>query len=270
MLPAHFTFYLCYSIETVQFPIDITIGNFSISSHLVFETLGFIVGFRYYLYLRKQQIDHIPESNRAIILIGAALGGLLFSRLIGALENPGAFFHTPNPWLYFYANKTIVGGLLGGLLGVEIIKKFIHEKRSSGDLFTFPIILALILGRIGCFTMGVHEDTYGTTTNSIFGMNLGDGMKRHPVTLYEIFFLICLWIALLLMEKGVKFKSGYRFQFFMIAYLIFRLSVDFIKPSDKYFYGLGTIQICCIFGLVYYSRTIYRILFKPSLLIAHE
>ncbi len=254
----------------MQFPIDITIGSFSISSHLVFETLGFIIGFRYYIILRKQTIDRIPESNRALILIGAAAGGFLFSRIIGSLESPGEFFHSTNPMLYFYANKTIVGGLIGGLLGVEIIKKFIHEKRSSGDLFTFPIILALMIGRIGCFTMGVHEDTYGSVTTSIFGMNLGDGLKRHPVALYEIFFLLCLWICLILIEKKVKLKNGYRFQFFMIAYFIYRISVDFIKPSDKYFFGLGTIQISCIFGLLYYSRTIYRIFFKPLLLAEHE
>jgi prolipoprotein diacylglyceryltransferase len=253
----------------MQFPIDISIGNFSISSHLVFETLGFVIGFRYYLYLRKQRIDPIPESNRAIILIGAALGGLLLSRVIGSLEKPDEFFHSPNPFLYFYANKTIVGGLLGGLLGVEVIKKFIHEKRSSGDLFTYPIILALMIGRIGCFSMGVHEDTYGTITNSIFGMDLGDGLKRHPTSLYEIFFLLCLWLLLILIEKKVKLKSGYRFQFFMIAYLLFRFLIDFIKPSDKYFLGLGTIQISCIFGLVYYCRTLYKLLFKPSLLLEH-
>ena len=254
----------------MQFPIDITIGSFSISSHLVFETLGFVIGFRYYLYLRKKNIDLIPESNRALIMIGGAAGAFLFSRIIGALENPSVFFHSQSPFMYFYANKTIVGGLLGGLLGVEIIKKFIHEKRSSGDLFTYPLILAMMIGRIGCFTMGVHEDTYGNVTGSIFGMDLGDGLKRHPVCLYEIVFLFCLWITIRLIENKFKLKSGYRFRFFMIAYMTFRILIDFIKPELKYFYGLGTIQICCIFGLAYYCRTIFRMIFKPSLLLEHE
>lgn len=253
----------------MQFPIDISIGNFSISSHLLFETLGFVIGYRYYLYLRKQKIDLITESNRALILIGAAAGALLFSRLIGSLEKPFEFFHSPHPLLFFYSNETIVGGLIGGLIGVEVTKKFIHEKRSSGDLFTYPIILALMIGRVGCFSMGVHEDTYGTVTTSIFGMDLGDGLKRHPTSLYEIFFLLCLWIILKLIERKVKFKEGYRFQVFMITYFIFRILIDFIKPSERYFCGLGTIQISCIFGLIYYGRTIYKLLFKPSLLIVH-
>jgi phosphatidylglycerol:prolipoprotein diacylglycerol transferase len=254
----------------MQFPVDISVGNFSISSHLLFETLGFVIAYRFYVSLRKKNGDLIPSSNRAIIMIAGAAGGFLFSRVIGALEYPLAFFHSSHPALYFYSDKTIVGGLLGGLIAIEIAKKIIGEKKSSGDLFTYPIILGLIIGRIGCFSMGIHEDTYGTETSSIFGMDLGDGLKRHPVTLYEIFFLICFWIVLKLIEKKETLKNGYRFQLFMIAYLFFRFLLDFIKPADRYFYGLGTIQLSCIFGLLYYSRTIYKIIITPSLLVENE
>ncbi len=50
--------------------------------------------------------------------------------------------------IYFFASKTIVGGLLGGILGVEIAKKLVGIKHSSGDLFCFPIILGIMIGRI--------------------------------------------------------------------------------------------------------------------------
>jgi phosphatidylglycerol:prolipoprotein diacylglycerol transferase len=57
--------------------------------------------------------------------------------------------------------KTVAGGSLGGLFGVEVVKNIIGEKQKSGDLFTYPIILALIIGRIGCFTTAIYEQTYG-------------------------------------------------------------------------------------------------------------
>ena len=85
-----------------------------------------------------------------------------------------------------YSNKTIIGGLLGGLFGVELIKKVIEEKKASGDLFTYPVMLALIIGRIGCFSMGVYEETYGLPTTLPWGVKLGDNIPRHPVCLYEI------------------------------------------------------------------------------------
>jgi prolipoprotein diacylglyceryltransferase len=153
---------------------------------------------------------------------------------------------------------------------VELTKKIIGETSSSGDLFTFPLILAMIIGRVGCFGNGVYESTYGVETTFFTGMNLGDGLNRHPVALYEIGFLVFLWIGLIMLEKKLKLKSGYRFQIFMIAYLLFRFGIDFIKPGSKYLLGIGTIQICCILGLIYYSNTIFKIIFTPSTIKASE
>jgi len=227
--------------------------------HLIFETLGFFVGFRYFLYLRKTQSDTIPESNRIWILIGATFGAFIFSRLIGAFEHPRTFITTPHKLLYLYANKTIVGALLGGLLCVELTKKVLKETRSSGDLFTYPLILAMMIGRIGCFTSGLSEETYGLPTTLPIGIDLGDGIPRHPVSLYEIIFLGLLWLTLRKIERNHPLKSGYLFQFFMIAYLLFRLLLDFIKPRDPWLLGLSTIQATCIIGLTYYSKTIWKI-----------
>ena len=237
-----------------------------ISLHILFETLGMAAGFRYFVFLRRRQTDRINDTNRVWIIIGAAFGAFLFSRVVGALENPVNLFHTQHPLLYLYANKTIVGALLGGLLMVEITKKIIHERSSSGDLFTYPLILAMMIGRIGCFTSGMAEETYGIPTHFFLGMNLGDGVPRHPVTLYEIGFLALLWAGLAGIERRVKLINGYRFQFCLIAYFTFRFLLDFIKPRYILFAGLGTIQLCCLIGLLYYSRTIYKILFNFSAL----
>jgi prolipoprotein diacylglyceryltransferase len=95
-------------------------------------------------------------------------------------------------------------------------------------------------------------------------MDLGDGLMRHPVALYEIAYLFCLWIIFLNIDKRVTLANGVRFKLFMIAYLIFRLLLDFIKPGSRYLFGLGTIQISCILGLLYYSKTIFTLLFKPK------
>jgi phosphatidylglycerol:prolipoprotein diacylglycerol transferase len=240
-----------------------------VSLHVLFESLGMVAGFRYFVWLRRREPDRINDPNRVWIIIGAAFGAFLFSRLVGALENPVNLFHSRHVLLYLYSNKTIVGALLGGLLAVELTKKIIHERNSSGDLFTYPLILAIMIGRIGCFTSGMEEETYGVPTHSIFGMDLGDGIPRHPVTLYEIAFLGLLWLGLAALERRVKLRNGYRFQLFMIAYLTFRFLLDFIKPRYVVLAGLGTIQLCCLAGLLYYSRTIYKILFNFSELTEH-
>jgi len=231
--------------------------------------VGLFIGFRYYLYLRKKQGDHIDSPNRLWIIIGATLGAFLMSRFIGGLENPPALMQSKNIFIHFYSNQTIVGGLLGGLAGVELIKKMIKEKKASGDLFTYPVMLALIIGRIGCFSMGIYEETYGLPTSLLWGMNLGDDKLRHPVCLYEIIFLILLWIAIVQLERKFSLQNGAQFKIFMISYLVFRFLLDYIKPHYTFSLGLSTIQIVCLAGLVYYCRYILypKKLIQPSALI---
>jgi prolipoprotein diacylglyceryltransferase len=235
--------------------------------HPVFEALGMFVGFRYFLFLRKKRGDSIRDQNRIWIIIAAIFGALIGSRLLGGFENPAELFAANNPFIYIYEHKTVVGGFLGGLFAVELVKKIIGEDRPSGDLFTYPMILALAIGRIGCFSMGVYEETYGDPTNLFTGMNLGDNILRHPVTLYEIFFLLSCWISIVQFEKRQTLAEGGRFKLFMIAYLLFRFLLDLIKPHYTFSFGLSSIQLACLLGLIYYSPFIVRP--KKLILSAH-
>ena len=242
----------------MKFPIYIEIGSTKILLHVVLELLAFFIGFRYFLWLRRKGGDTINAPNRTWIIIGAVIGALVGSRLIGGLEDPPQIGKAHNLLFYFYENKTVVGGFLGGLAGVEITKKIIGEKNASGDLFVYPIILALMIGRIGCFSMGIYEETYGTITGLPWGMNLGDGQLRHPVCLYEIIFLGGLWLTLVMLKKKFLLEAGSLFKLFMIAYLVFRFFLDFIKPHYTFSIGLSAIQLTCAAGLIYYSPYIIQ------------
>jgi prolipoprotein diacylglyceryltransferase len=191
-------------------------------------------------------------------VIGAIFGSILGSRLIGGLEDINALNQSENLFRHFFQNKTVVGGFLGGLMGVEIIKLMIGEKKASGDLFVFPLLLALIIGRLGCFSMGVYEETYGNPSALPWAMDLGDGILRHPVTLYEIVFLLTLWQILRQISAKLPLANGALFKLFMIAYLLFRFLLDFIKPHYTFNMGLSTIQLTCILGLLWYLKYLLR------------
>lgn len=160
-------------------------------------------------------------------------------------------------------NKTIVGGMLGGLIGVELVKKRIGVTISSGDLMVYPLILAMIIGRIGCFLAGLEDGTYGIPTNLPWAINFGDGIRRHPTNLYEILFWILLWITLSCWEHYYNFTDGSRFKLFMISYLIFRFLIEFIKPDYFFSFGLSVIQLVCVAGILYY----YKVFVYPSKLV---
>jgi prolipoprotein diacylglyceryltransferase len=236
----------------LHFPVQLNLRSLPVPLHAVLESAGIFIGFRYFLHQRKKQGDVLSSSNRIWILTGAMFGAWFGSRVTGALENPEAWRHSAHPFVYFFQNKTVVGGFLGGLAGVVLIKKIVGEKHSSGDLFVYPLILALMTGRLGCFSMGIYEETYGLVTNLPWGMNLGDGLQRHPVTLYEIAFLAVLWAGLQKAKKNFLLEQGALFKLFLIVYLSFRFLLDFIKPHYTFTIGLSTIQLACLAGLIYY------------------
>ena len=237
----------------MQLPFEPTFLGYTIPVHLILEYISFFVAFRYYLYLRKNSKDDISTNNRLSIILGAILGALIGSRIIGFLEYPFVEF-SKNNWVALLNTKTIMGGLFGGLLGVEWMKKRIGEKKSSGDLFVFPIIVGVSIGRIGCFLSGTNEFTYGTPTALITGINLGDGILRHPVALYEIVFLIFLFVGLKHIQKTRTLSSGMLFQYFMISYFSFRFVIEFIKPNAFLLLGLSSIQYLCLVCLWYYRK----------------
>ncbi len=251
---------LYFSKKTVHFPVNIPIGKFTIPVHFVCETLAYFFGYRYYLYLRKNSNDTIDAENRLIIFIGAAVGALIGSHLVGVFENPAAFQFNI---IYIMGNKTIIGGLLGGLTGVELTKKKIGVTVSSGDLMTYPLILAMIVGRCGCFLAGLEDGTFGIPSSLPWAIDFGDGVHRHPTNLYEIIFWLLLWAGLIVAQRKYQFADGAKFKIFLSSYLLFRLLVEFIKPDYFFSFGLSVIQLVCIAGILYY----YKVFLFPSKLI---
>lgn len=240
----------------MTFPFQFEIFGKTFYWHFIFETLAFFIGIRVYYFRRKRVQDPISDTNRLIIMIGAMIGALIGSRFIALLETPSAITH--QTFLTLYQNKTVAGGFLGGLFGVELIKKVIGVKIASGDLYVIPLITALFIGRIGCFSMGIAEPTYGTETTFFTGMNLGDGLKRHPVALYEMLFMILLFV-LFQSIKNKNLINGDRFKLFMVLYFLFRFLVEFLKPYQPLFLNLSSIQWSSILIFIYYWKFLRRI-----------
>ncbi len=238
------------------FPFQFELFGNQYHYHYIFETLAFIIGVRIYYYLKKGITDPISDENRLWIMLGAMLGALIGSRVVAVLETPEIISHLT--FSVLYQSKTIVGGLLGGLFGVELMKKIIGVNIASGDIYVIPILVALIIGRIGCFSMGIDEPTYGIPTHLFTGMDLGDGIPRHPIMLYEIIYLVFL----VLFFNGLKHKNminGDRFKLFMVLYFLFRFLIEFIKPYHSLFLNLSSIHWSALFIFIYYYRFIIRI-----------
>ena len=106
---------------------------FSPLSHLAFESGGLTVGGL--LYWRQSNAATQPADRwtRWGLLAGAAVGAAVGSRGLFVMQYWSALGSQPlTAWL---GGKTIVGGLLGAILGVEAAKRLLHWPASTGDGF---------------------------------------------------------------------------------------------------------------------------------------
>lgn len=77
--------------------------------------------------------------------------------------------------------KTVLWGLAGGYVGVEIAKWSLYVRGRTGDSFVIPMAVAIAIGRLGCLVQGC---CYGVTTNQSWGLRSmpadGGQLLRHP------------------------------------------------------------------------------------------
>jgi prolipoprotein diacylglyceryltransferase len=242
----------------MQFPVYLEFGPLALHPHWVFEVIAYALAFWLYQRQRRQQGDAIDARSRRWVTVAAVVGGLIGNRVLDAFEDPRELAGIWTDPMALLGGKTIVGGLIGGLIAVEWIKRRLGVAVSTGDLLTRPLILGIAVGRVGCFLSGLADRTHGIATTLPWGVDFGDGVRRHPTQLYEIAFLAILFL-LITRTAGQSRVAGDQFKFFMVAYLAFRLAVDAIKPSVSV--GLlSAIQWACLATIAYYAPHIPRLL----------
>lgn len=235
---------------------------FSPTYHFVLEVLAYAVGMRLFLWQRRQNqtTPTLNQTGMGWVAAGAILGAALGSKLLFWLHRPDIFLERWHDPTMLMGGKTIAGGLLGGVIGVELAKHWCRIKHGTGDLFVLPVMVGMIIGRLGCFFGGLHDMTYGQSTNLPWGVDFGDGMLRHPTQLYEVLFLL---ICLPLIRRSIPRvpRAGDGFRLFMTLYCLWRLFIEFWKPQPfVYPIGLTGIQLGVLAGLVYYGPQSLRIL----------
>ncbi len=240
----------------IQFPVYFSVGDVHVHLHFVFEMLAYTAGFLLYRRLRESFGDPVSDATRWTVIAAAVGGAAIGARLLNCLTaSPQDLLHWQSIAPYL-AGKTIVGALIGGLVAVELAKHFVGEQVSTGDLFAAPIALGIAIGRIGCFFEGLPDQTYGVATSLPWGVDFGDGIRRHPTQLYESLFAILL-LAFLVRMIRQPHRNGDVFKAFMVVYMLWRLAIDSLKPDPQWFILTGIQWACCCM-LLYYAPDIFR------------
>ena len=200
--------------------------------------------------LKGQQRGGALAPGNFGVLVGLLTGAALGNKLVFLIERPDIARALWESRSLAWPGQSIVGGLLGGLIGVEIAKQLTGQTRSTGDAMVWPIAVGLAIGRVGCFLAGLHDDTYGLPTTAPWGVDFGDGQPRHPTQLYEIAVVLPLgW----LLHRARFATPGLAFKLFLASYLLWRFLVEFLKPVPVAWpLGLSGIQWTCLVALAVY------------------
>jgi phosphatidylglycerol---prolipoprotein diacylglyceryl transferase len=220
--------------------------------HFLFESLAYMAGFALYQRARTAAGDFLSTPNRSSVIVAAIVGAAVFSKVLGWFEDPDEMLRHWREPAFWLGGKTIVGALLGGTVAVEWAKARLGIHERTGDLFAVPLCAGMAVGRIGCFLAGLDDHTYGIATSLPWGVDFGDGIRRHPTQLYDIAFLALL---ILLLKSVPARRRGDHYRLFLFSYCAWRLAVDFLKPAPT-FAGLATLQWVCLAAVIYYGRDV--------------
>jgi phosphatidylglycerol:prolipoprotein diacylglycerol transferase len=202
---------------------------------------------------RPAGYDALPWWQRVLLGVSAFVGGVLGAKVPFVIEGlvrglsgqPAALPARPTPWwavnLWFADGKTILAGLAGAYLGVEVGKLALGVRVKTGDSFAIPLALAMTVGRWGCFVNGC---CYGTPTHLPWGVRFpidDHAALRHPTQVYESLFHFAMALVLLdLLHRGALRRQ--RLKLYLIAYCVYRFLTEFIRDEPIWLTGLTFYQ----------------------------
>lgn len=177
------------------------VGPWQVPAYGLCMTLALAAGAA--VYVRNARSAGVSSGQPATIVAAALLGGVLGAKIPIWLLNLGPWLHgAPCTWRTFLSGRTIVGGLVGGMLTVWAVKHRLGIRARYGNLLAPAIALGLAIGRVGCLLTGFCA--------AYFGLRFLEEFIRPGATLVGLtpFQWICLaGLALLAVKEGAFSRS---------------------------------------------------------------
>lgn len=222
-------------------------GGLTVPVYSLCMLLALAVGAGMYAYAIRGR----PRSGGFAILAAALLGSALGAKLPYLLQNYHAFQAGVRDPEALFSGRTILGGIIGGTLAVQLTKRIRGIRQRNGDFMVAGICVGIAIGRLGCFLRGC---CYGQPTTLPWGIDFGDGTQRHPTELYEMLFVL----AWLVFRPKTPTETGYRFSCFMLAYFAFRFGNEFLRVEPVFAAGLTAFQWVCLLAIPWFGLRIVR------------
>lgn len=203
------------------------------------------LGGRWTMRHRRAAAERLAGQTAPGYFVALAVGAALGAWLLGSLNT----LRAASPTL----SHSIAGALAGAIVGVELWKWWRGVHESTGGPFVAPLCLGIIVGRWGCLFAGLVDRTYGVPTTLPWGVDLGDGLPRHPVQIYESLSMAAFLFAYLAaLRRARPWAVRHGFHAFVLVYAGQRFAWEWLKPYPPLLGPLNLFHLVCL-GLAAYA-----------------
>lgn len=201
----------------------------------------------------------LPEGVRSRLLLAAVLGAVVFAYLLQLPADLFGWSAPPPPGLRGdgmpLGGRTVLGGLLGGWLGVELAKRRLGVRQPTGDGFALPLSVALGFGRLGCVFAGCCagvscEPRWWAYVDAI-------GQARVPVQAIEAAFHFAMAAWLLLAQRR-GWLRGRRLAVYLSLLAVLRFVLEGWRLHPPLLLGLSWYQLLALALLLLAASTWWR------------
>lgn len=216
--------------------------------HILFDLIAWasaaLLGRRLYSW-RLQDVAAEAAANMGLGYVAALAGGAVAGAWGFGSLNTG-LADVP------HASHSIAGALAGAIVAVEIYKRARGITVSTGAVWVGPLALGIAIGRLGCLFAGLPDETYGIPAASPWSVDLGDGVPRHPVQLYEsLAMLVFLAAYLAALARRAAWTRHRAFYLFILFYAAQRFVWEFLKPYPDLVGPLNLFQLLSLAMFAY-------------------
>ncbi|MES2745800.1 MAG: prolipoprotein diacylglyceryl transferase family protein [Bdellovibrionota bacterium] len=223
-----------------MYPILLQIGDFILASWHVFFVLGAFAAWFALQAIRSVVAPELSASLIDRIFVLLYLTGYFGARIFSIVTEDNiqsiAEFFTQ---LVSFGAMTLYGGIIA--VAVVLIV-FARQKQLTilrlATLFGAPGLIAIGVGRIGCFLNG---DDFGKAISdpshppawAVRFPNLDDGIYRYPVQLYEAAMGIVIGLLLLLYLKKAKTHLSIAGDISVVTYTVGRFVLEYYRGDER-------------------------------------
>ena len=242
----------------------ITVYSFGVMLAIAFLTAGSLLGRE----LARKGMD--PELASSMVL-WAAVGGLVGSRVLSLVEDWRGFVADPLAFVFTGAGFVFYGGLIGGFATVSglIWRRGLRWLRVS-DAIAPSIAIGQSIGRIGCLLAGDGDWGMPTTLpwgmrypNAIIGWDawvrengLPVDVRVHPAPIYETLAYGAVFVALWSMRRDRP--DGVIIWWYLVLSGGVRFLVEFVRINPPVALGLSEAQWISLVLIALGSVLIWR------------